>query len=121
MSILKSELYKRLRSEPKEDGSFPPGYLHFPEGYSEEFFKQLTAESLRIRVVKGRKHYTWEKTRERNEALDLNIYNRAISILLGVDRLTDNEWNKLEENSHNAETFAPQKRRRRIINKGLRD
>jgi phage terminase large subunit GpA-like protein len=55
VGILKSELYGWLRLErPSEESGveFPPGYCHFPK-YQEEYFKQLTAEQLVTRVVKG--------------------------------------------------------------------
>jgi phage terminase large subunit GpA-like protein len=51
VSILKSELFKLVNVSQNEEG-FPPGYCHFPE-YTPEYFKQLTAEQLITKVVKG--------------------------------------------------------------------
>jgi phage terminase large subunit GpA-like protein len=55
---------------------FPPGYCHFPR-YSEEYFKQITAEQLVAKLVKGYRRLEWQKMRERNEALDCRVYPRA--------------------------------------------
>ena len=52
VSLLKSELYNWLNLTLNEDGSLPNGYCHFPK-YDMEFFKQLTAEQLVTRIVKG--------------------------------------------------------------------
>lgn len=54
-----------------------PGYCHFPEGRDEEYFKQLTAEKLLTRYVKGFPVREWHKTRPRNEALDCRVYAYA--------------------------------------------
>jgi len=54
-SMIKEELYRWLRLDrPTEESGepYPPGYWHFPK-YSEEYFKQITAEQLVTRVVKG--------------------------------------------------------------------
>ncbi len=69
VSILKSELYGWLKQTRREDGSIPHGYLHFPE-HNTEYFKQLTAEQLVTKIVKGYPRREWQKTRDRNEALD---------------------------------------------------
>jgi phage terminase large subunit GpA-like protein len=94
---LKGELYSWLQLHPPTDEQkaagkgYPYGYCHYPE-YSEEFFKQVTAEQLVVRVVKGRRKYEWEKTRERNEALDCRVYARAAAASVGMDRFTEQQW-----------------------------
>ncbi len=56
--VAKGELYRWLKLEwPTEEAleagaSYPPGACHFPQ-YGEEYFKQLTAERLVTRIVKG--------------------------------------------------------------------
>jgi len=68
----KDLLFHRLTiSEPG------PGYIHFPTTLTEEYFKQLTAEKKKTKYVKGFKKFEWVKTRDRNEALDLFVYNIA--------------------------------------------
>jgi phage terminase large subunit GpA-like protein len=97
-SILKSELYGWLRLErPTEESAAPcpPGYCHFPK-YQEEYFKQLTAEQLVHRVIKGYRRPEWQKTRERNESLDCRVYARAAASIVGLDRAQEGDWQQLE-------------------------
>ena len=89
--VAKSELYSRLRLVPPTEESgepFPAGYCHFPR-YEEEYFRELTAESL----VKG--HWVLAPNR-RNEALDCRVYARAAASIYGIDRFTEKHWRELE-------------------------
>jgi phage terminase large subunit GpA-like protein len=96
VSLLKEELYSRLRYRPNEAGEFPRGYMHFPE-YPPEWFKQLTSENMRWVIRGGRKTPQWIlPPGVSNEALDLNVYNRALAIVLGIDRLTETEWDNID-------------------------
>ena len=95
-SILKSELYQFLRLTQNEDESFPAGYCHFPK-YDSEYFKQLTAEQLVTKVVRGYQKREWQKTRERNEALDCRVYARAASISFGIEQFSEIKWRNLEK------------------------
>jgi phage terminase large subunit GpA-like protein len=94
VSIIKSELFNFLKQRKNEDGTTPNGYMHFPE-YNTEYFKQLTAEQLVTRIVKGYPKRIWQKTRDRNEALDCRVYARAAAIALGIDRWSENKWEQL--------------------------
>ncbi len=99
VGIAKSELYGWLQQEKptSESGDgYPGGYCHFPE-YGEEYFRQLTAEQIVVRLVRGYRRYTWEKTRDRNEALDLRIYARAAAAAFGLDRFKEARWKEMEE------------------------
>ena len=61
-----------------------PRYMHFPKGfgYDDEYFAQLTAESVHTIYRKGVSIREWKKDRERNEGLDLRVYTlAAIEIL----------------------------------------
>jgi phage terminase large subunit GpA-like protein len=60
-----------------------------------EYFKQLTAEQLVTRIVKGYPKRIWQKIRDRNEALDCRVYARAAAIALGIDRWSENKWEQL--------------------------
>jgi len=60
-----------------------------------EYFKQLTAEQLVTRIVKGYPKREWQKTRDRNEVLDCRIYARAAAIALGIDCWTDAKWEQI--------------------------
>ncbi len=101
--LAKSELYRWLKldrpsDEELADGeAFAPGYCHFPQ-YAEEYFKQLTAERLVTRIVKGFPKQSWEKEPgRRNEALDCRIYARAAAAIYGIDRFGEKQWKRLEE------------------------
>jgi phage terminase large subunit GpA-like protein len=93
VSVAKSELYGWLRRKLPEnlDDGLPFGWCHFPQ-HSEEYFKQLTAESLVSRIVRGYQKYQWEKTRDRNEALDCRVYARAAAMAVGADRWDAKRW-----------------------------
>lgn len=55
-----------------------PGYCHFPEGRDADYFKQITAEKMTTRYVKGQPIREWTKPdRARNEALDCRVYATA--------------------------------------------
>lgn len=55
-----------------------PGHMHFPDDREPEWFKQLTAERLNVRYVKGQPVREWIKPdRARNEALDCRNYAYA--------------------------------------------
>lgn len=61
------------------------GFFHFPHGLplaDEEYFQQLTAEKAVTRFKNGQPYRKWEKTRPRNEALDLEVYNLAALYIL---------------------------------------
>jgi phage terminase large subunit GpA-like protein len=70
-SMIKEERYRWLRLDrPTEESGEPyPSRCHFPK-YSQEYFKQITAEQLVTKVVKGYRRTEWQKTRDRNESLD---------------------------------------------------
>lgn len=96
--IFKAEVYGFLRLNPptRESGDgYPPGFVHLGK-FSDEVFKQLTAEQLVTRVHKFRRRTEWEKTRERNEVLDCRVYARAAAAVFGIDRFGDSHWTQLE-------------------------
>jgi phage terminase large subunit GpA-like protein len=66
----KAVIYRRLRiADPG------PGYCHFPKGRPIEWFRQITAEKIVTKYVKGFPRRTFEKpSGKRNEALDCRVY-----------------------------------------------
>lgn len=56
-----------------------PNYCHFPDGkgYTQEYFKGLSSEKLETRYRQGIAYQIWKKIRDRNEPLDLRVYNTA--------------------------------------------
>jgi phage terminase large subunit GpA-like protein len=106
VGILKSELYGWLRLErPTEESGAPspPGTCHFPQ-YQEEYFRQLTAEQLLTRIVKGYRRTEWQKVRDRNESLDCRVYARAAASAIGLDRFHEMHWQVLESRIMPAKT-----------------
>lgn len=102
-ATFKSETYRwlRLAAPTDEDlgagAEWPSGYIHIPAGTTSEWVKQLTAEQLMtIRTRQGYQKLEWQKTRERNEALDCRVYARAAAWLMGIDRWDERRWQALE-------------------------
>ncbi len=99
---LKRDIYRYLRlprpsDEELEAGErYPHGYIHLPM-IDQEYCRQLTAEQIITRHVKGYPRQEWKKTRERNEALDCRVYAQAIAISLGLNRLAEAGWSKLRD------------------------
>jgi len=116
VGLLKSELYGFLRMAP-DNGVYPPGFCHFPD-YEEEFFKQLTAESLKI----INRRFMWNKDRERNEALDCRNYARGAAAVLGMDIFTDETWVLLEKAAKlkvDNKIIIHPKKRKKVLSKGI--
>ena len=63
----------------------PGDMIHFSSELDEEFYKQLTAEKMVIKKVKGFDRIEFVKTRDRNEALDCFVYAYAAMIGLNPD------------------------------------
>ncbi|WP_316219077.1 phage terminase large subunit family protein [Bradyrhizobium sp. SZCCHNR2026] len=75
--------YKRL--EIQEPG---PGFCHFPiaEHYDKKYFDGLTAEKAILKTdKKGFTVKEWHKVQQRNEPLDLRVYNIAARLSLGIN------------------------------------
>ena len=59
-----------------------PGYCHFPKTRDPEYFRQLTAEKMVTRFVKGFPRREWQKeSGRRNEALDCRVYAFAAFVM----------------------------------------
>lgn len=76
----KELIFTRLKEE-----EFGEGYMHFNLSYDEEYFKQLTSEKIVNTYKKGVAVRVWKKTRARNEALDVTVYNLAALAILNPD------------------------------------
>jgi phage terminase large subunit GpA-like protein len=59
-----------------------PGYIHFPQTLTEEFYRQLTGEKAVVKIRQGVKYRKWVK--ERNEVLDLVVYNFAAGAVVDI-------------------------------------
>lgn len=79
-------IFARLQIPLPLEGQRAPGAMHFPVApwANAEYFAQLTAEKGIWKYVKGKGSVRiWRKTRERNEALDLEVYCLAALSILG--------------------------------------
>jgi len=91
----KQEIFDILNNvRPRADGKPTPQCYHFPD-YNLDYFNMLSSE---IRVVHedGEIEYV-KKQNQRNEALDVAVYNRAAAALIGIDRFTEDHWQQMEE------------------------
>lgn len=72
----------------------------------EEYFKQLVSEYRTTKYVNGYKKSLWEKKKsERNEALDLMVYNLAAAHKLGLHRFTESQWENIAIKDRKPATF----------------
>ncbi|MGH7260699.1 MAG: phage terminase large subunit family protein [Nitrospiraceae bacterium] len=110
----KDVIFSRLRLK-----AFGPGYMHYPVAYDEEFFRQLTAEKITTKLVKGFLIRSYEKIYPRNEALDCRVYGYAALVMLNtnLDVLADQLKKRMDERKLREELGedepAPRKRRPR--------
>ena len=71
----KETVYSRLRIGKPLPGVRSPGYMHMPDTITQEYAEQLVSEKAFRKVIKGRPgKREWKQVRERNEALDLEVY-----------------------------------------------
>jgi len=90
-----------LNKEHEEDQPKPMGFCHFPNDYPLEYYNQLKSEKcVESQDRNGYPVIRWEKLRDRNEALDLFVYNAAlvdyvIAEIYGVifKESTGEDWN----------------------------
>lgn len=70
-----------------------PGAIHFSKDLPDEYYTQLTAERRLVRYRKGHRISEWVKNKaDRNEALDLAVYNLAAAYFLGLHRKAPHDW-----------------------------
>lgn len=99
----KDWIYNRY---PFESG---PGALHFANDLPDDFFAQCVAERKVARYVRGHKRIEWVKGKsERNEALDLMVYNLAMAHYLGINRYKEHEWDRVRQALAQAGLFDDQ-------------
>jgi phage terminase large subunit GpA-like protein len=99
VSLIKTELYGWLKLQHLDNEEYPHGYCHFPM-YDEQHFRSLTAEQVEYeKDKKGYGKLVWKKKYERNERLDCRVYARAAAYQIGIDRLTDEDWQRLNDDT----------------------
>ena len=113
--VAKDSIFARLRM--KEHG---PRFMHFPigYGYNEEHFRQLTGEEVRTRMKNGFPIRYYKKLRERNESLDLRVYNLAALEILQPNMERIMEGLKVESEESSEEEVVTVKTHPKKINGG---
>jgi phage terminase large subunit GpA-like protein len=90
----KDMIFGRLKLKPEETEKgavYPPSFMHYPRRpearFDAEYFKMLTAEEVRVKLVKGFpvRYYAPRTEGIRNEALDLRVYSYAALCILQPD------------------------------------
>lgn len=84
-----------------------PGALHFSKDLPDDFYDQITAERRVTRYVKGHKRSEYVKAKsDRNEGLDLLVYNLTMAHYLGLHRYSVNDWERLKQAVSQSSLFA---------------
>jgi phage terminase large subunit GpA-like protein len=86
-----------------------PGYIHFPRdaSFDDEYFAQLAAEKMVIKIRNGRNFVEWVKTRLRNEANDCFRYMHAALRLSDIDLDARDKARREKEANGDAPPAAP--------------
>lgn len=92
-SVMKMGLYRDLA----KDDPLADGYVGFPKGLDDEYFRQLTAERRTPEKRHGFTVYRWTKdASQANEALDTMNQAEAASIRFGVRGMPEATWAEYE-------------------------
>jgi phage terminase large subunit GpA-like protein len=74
------------------------GFVHFPVGYTPDYYKQLRSERREWRRdTQGNKALWWVKGAERNEAWDLLVYGYAAFLYVISGRHSEVVWREREK------------------------
>ncbi|WP_027715835.1 phage terminase large subunit family protein [Desulfuromonas sp. TF] len=95
----KETIFSRLNLDQGEEG-----FIHFPQKYDEEYYKQLISEKPSVKHYRGRPVRVFVQTRERNETLDLWVGNLAILSILNpnLEKLVRDLERQAQENAQGA-------------------
>lgn len=101
VNTAKDLIFARMRI--KDEG---PGYIHFHDDLNDEYFRQLTAEKVVTKFVRGYKQRVFQKIRPRNEALDCFVYAMAAYAILNIDvnNLADKKNTEVKQTENVSET-----------------
>lgn len=101
-SLLKMALYRDLA----KDDATAKGFVSFPQGLDDEYYRELTAERRQPYKRHGFTLWRWVKDPgQANEALDTMNQAETAATLLGVRSMPDETWGRLERER---ETPAPE-------------
>ena len=72
------------------------GRCHFSRDAPDDWFEQVTSETITIKVVNGYPKRTWSPMPGRqNHYLDCRVYNHAAAAKLKLDTLNESDWSRL--------------------------
>ena len=75
VDFYKSQLTRWYSQEWRHGENYPPGWVSYAAGFSDEFLKQLTREQMiKYKRSNGTTGIKWV-AKGRNEAFDLDVYN----------------------------------------------
>jgi len=104
--VAKSTIYSRYKiANPG------PGFIHFPIGYPDTLYQELTAEKHVERLHKGYVRKEWVAIRRKNHALDDFVYAYAAAIRAGAHTIN-------EPNPQPRKTDHPSSRKESFTRKG---
>lgn len=132
-SVMKMALYRDLA---KED-TLSSGFVSFPNGLEDEYFRQLTAERRQPQKRHGFTVYRWVKDpSQANEGLDTMMQAETAATKFGIRGLPDAIWLRLEQERETplqpsqgdiedllpaapAAAVPPARSKRRVLSKGI--
>jgi len=95
VSVVKLDLYNRLKLERAQNGELPSEYIHFPKGMPDEYYKQLTGETCKLdEDSRGKPKMVWEQRYEAVEALDCFVYVLGLYKICGLHLWSEERWER---------------------------
>ena len=74
-----------------------PGYIHFHQGLSDEWFRQFTGEARVTKKTTHGEESVWTAQRKRVEALDCAVYAVWLETYFELNKKSAKFWDELEE------------------------
>ena len=103
VNLIKMDLYGRLNLDVKE--TLPSEYIGFPEGLSDEYYKQVTGEACEmVEGTDGKTRYKWVEKYPHLEGLDCLVYILGLHHILNMHKWSDERWADLE---YSLEPYRP--------------
>ena len=120
VSNLKRAVFQHLNDSLKDpEGEVPAFYMEFPRDYDQEYYQQLFSEAW----VKEKGKWGWSKLRDRNEILDVTVYNLCLLYAIGAGDWSRAQWERMAQRQREQlnGSSAPTKRKpgRRMLSKGV--
>lgn len=94
-TMITQTFYAWLKKPAPEDGSpYPYGFCHFPDGYEQDFFQQVTADQVVEKEVAGGGVEVQIQKTGPNHYHDCRKYAMAAAIRFGLDKWSDKRWER---------------------------